>query len=167
MTLSVAIAARMRALLVTSLDHGEAKALVELDASLALADGVAADQSDKLFSDRRTLAASANEELDLSGGVTDAFGATISFVEITAILILASPANTNAVRVGETSATPFLAGFGASTHRWDIAPGDFLFASCRAAGWGIANGASDKLRIANAAGGSSVTYDIMIAGRSA
>jgi len=167
MTLSVALAARIRALLSVAIDHGNPAALLELDASINLANGLAADESDRLVSDQRTLAASANEELDLTGGFSDALGRTISFVEVTAILIRASAANTNAVRVGETSATPFLAGFGASTHRWDIAPGDFLFASCRAAGWPVVNGASDKLRIANAAGGSSVTYDIMIVGRSA
>lgn len=46
------------------------------------------------------LAASASENLDLAGGLTDDFGATLTFTAIKEIIIHASSANTNNVLVG-------------------------------------------------------------------
>lgn len=141
----------------------------ELDLSLTgtitFTDGAGANQVDRLFSDRRTLAASASEDLDLAGVLTDAFGATITNARIKAIVIKASSANTNNVVVGAASSNAFVGFFGADTHTLAIKPGGFLvIAVPDATGWAVTAGTADLLKIANSGGTTTVTYDIAILG---
>lgn len=134
---------------------------------IPLADGTGASQADRIWSDTRTLTASASEELDLNALVHSDPLSNVNMVKIKAILIVASSVNTNDVVVGNAAATQFQGGFGAVTHTWAIAPGDFFFVSKVVSGWSCANGVADKLKLANSAGSTSVTYTIYIIGTSA
>jgi len=88
------------------------------------ASGVGANQADLLFADTRTLAASATEDLDLAGVLTDAFGAVITMAEVVAIFVTADAGNTNAVVVGDaTSPVPLLGGTNPTV---SIKPGGFF-----------------------------------------
>jgi hypothetical protein len=136
--------------------------------TLALTSGTGADQADKVFWGQRTITASSNDDIDLAGVLTDPYGATMTFVKVKAILIVAAAANTNNVVVGAAAATQFVGPFGANTHTISIGPGDmFLITRRAAAGWAVGAGSTDFLRIANSAGGTSVVYDIFIVGTSA
>ena len=151
-------------------DLGTASAPVELRAAVALADGSGAGQANRVFADTRTLAASATEDLDLAGVLLDSFGAAITFARIKALIIRAAPGNTNDVIVGGASATQFASWVGAATHTIKVRPGATLalFAGEEdATGYVTAAGASDLLKIANSAGGSSVSYDVVLIGASA
>lgn len=119
-------------------------------------------QANVLFSDRRTLAASATENLDLLGQLTDAFGATVNAAEVVAIYIAADPANTNSIIVGNV-ANGFVGPLGA-TGTYTITPGEFYLAISRA-GWPATAGTADLLKVANSAAGTPVTYDVLIMGR--
>jgi hypothetical protein len=136
--------------------------------TLALTSGTGADQADKVFYAQRTITASANDDLDLAGVLTDPLGATLTFVKVKAILIVAAAGNTNNVVVGNAAGTQFVGPFGAAAHTIAIAPGDmFLITKRGSAGWSVGAGSTDLLRIANSAGGTSVVYDIFIVGTSA
>src|ERR1700754_2115883 len=78
-----------------------------LDRSVAIefANGVGANQANVLWADTRTLAASATEDLDLSGVLADVFGATVTQARVKAIRISAAAGNTNNVIVGAASGT--------------------------------------------------------------
>lgn len=121
-------------------------------------------QADLMFSDTRTLAASANEDIDLVGSLTTAFGATISAAELVLILVKAAPGNTNNVRVTRPASNGVPIFLAASDGR-DVEPGEFfLFISRR--GVGLTAGTVDLINIANSAGTTSVAYDILVFARS-
>ena len=127
--------------------------------------GSGANQANQFFSDRRTLAASTSEDLDLSGALTDAFGASIAFTKVKAIQVTAPTTNTNDVVIGGAAANAFVGPFGASTHKVSVPPGGVVtLANPTAAGWTVTAATGDLLKIANSAAGSSVDYEIVIVG---
>lgn len=133
-----------------------------------LADGVAADQANKIWSDTRTLAASATEDLDLAGALPDAFGSLITFARIKLLAIYAAVANTNDVLVGGASANQFLSPFGDASDVVRVKPGGlFLLVAPGATAYPVTAGTGDKLKVANSAAGTPVDYDIILAGASA
>lgn len=129
----------------------------------ALANGTGLLQGDKLYAAERTLGG-ASEDLDLAGGLTDPFGATLTFVKVRGIYIEADSANAGDIVVGGASATQFVGPFGAATHTIAIAPGDFWQITKLSAGWSVGAGATDLLKVAGASG---YKYVIIIAGASA
>lgn len=135
---------------------------------IALATGTTAGKADLVFSDTRTLAASASENLDLAGGLSDAFGAALTFAEVVAILVRASEANTNDVVIGGAASNAFSAPFGAATDKLVIKPGGYvLLVAPGDPAYPVTAGTGDLLKVANSAGSTGVTYDIIIVGRSA
>lgn len=133
----------------------------------SLVSGTATGQADVAWGKTATLAASANEDLDLAGSLTKALGGTATFVKVKAIQVTADEGNTNNVVVGGAAATQFVGGFGAATHTFAVPPGGTFLVAAPAAGWTVGAGASDFLRIANSSSGSSVTYKILVIGTSA
>jgi hypothetical protein len=132
-----------------------------------LANGTGASQADRMFSDTRTLGASANEDLDLAGSLVDAFGAVLTFVKVKALKIKASAANTNNVVVKPAAATGWLGPFNLAASSIAIPPGGEFMVLAPVNGWAVGAGATDLLNVANSAAGTSVTYDIVIVGTSA
>lgn len=131
------------------------------------ASGVGADQADIVFVDERTLAASATEDLDLAGVLTDAFGATIAAAEVVGLIVEADAANTNNVVVGDATAPVPL--FGGTNPTVAVKPGGIfvLFAPNAAGQFTVGAGATDDLKIANSSSGTSVIYRIAVLARSA
>ncbi|MET7933489.1 hypothetical protein [Streptomyces sp. NPDC005322] len=165
-TLSVAASAE----LTSSLDLGTASAPVNMRRAVTLTSGTAAGQADRVFSDRRTLAASATEDLDLAGVLLDAFGAAISFARIKGLIVSAAAANTNNVIVGNATSNGFVSWVGGAAHTVTVRPGATLalFAGqADATGYAVTAGTGDLLKVANSGAGSSVTYDIVLIGASA
>ena len=133
--------------------------------SIELADGSGAGQAANIFSDQRTLAASATENLDLNGALLNAFGQVISFTKIKALAIFAAEANVNDVVVGGAAANGFIAPFGAATHTVSIKPGGALvLVAPNAVGYAVVAATADLLKILNSGAGTPVTYDIVIIG---
>ena len=123
-------------------------------------------QSDLLYQAERTVGASSSEDLDLAGDLLDPFGATLTFVEVTAVYIEASCNNTNNVVVGAATA-PVGLGFGGTTPTWAIQPCGRFMVTAPKAGGTVGAGSTDDLKVANSSSGSSVTYKIVVFGRSA
>lgn len=121
-------------------------------------------KADLMFSDTRTLAASANEDLDLAGVLASAFGATIAAAELVLLYIEAAEGNTNNVNVTRPAANGVPIFLAAGDGR-GIKPGDF-FLIVDSAGIAVTAGTGDLVNVANSGAGSSVTYDVLILARS-
>ena len=136
--------------------------------TIALSSGTGANQADLLFHDTRTIAASGTDDLDLAGSLTDSLGATLTFVKVKTIYVSAASGNTNSVVVGGAASNQFVAWVGDATDKVNILPGGaFMLCAPSAAGYAVAAGSTDVLRIANSSSGTSVTYNIAIEGTSA
>jgi hypothetical protein len=140
--------------------------------TISLTDGTAANNADLIFVDQRTVATATNDDIDLAGSLTDAFGVTITFAEIVAVLVINGPisgsANTTDLTIGAGS-NPFVGFLGGTAPTiGPIKPGGvFMIFAGDAAGVGtVTAGTGDILRIANSSG-ASATYQICIIGRSA
>jgi hypothetical protein len=148
-----------------AMDLGAASYPLSYTYMTALADGTGANQAKEIFSDTRTLTASANEDLDLSGVLLDAFGAAILFTKIKAILITADPANVNDVVVGGAATNQVASIFGAVTHTIKVKPGGmFAIVAPDVNGYAITAATGDLLRVTNGGAGTSVTYTIIVIG---
>jgi SPP1 family predicted phage head-tail adaptor len=99
MPVSATIKASIAGSQTSALDLGTAEFPFAAAYVKALADGTAADQANVLFTDTRTLSASATEDLDLAGALANALGGSAVFAKVKAVLVTASAANTNNVNV--------------------------------------------------------------------
>lgn len=125
-------------------------------------DGV--NKANILFSDTRTLSASANEDIDLAGSLSSAFGATITAAEIVAIYVKAASGNTNNVNVTRPASNGFAGPFLATGDGMAVRPGEYVLLTSQT-GWAVTAGTGDLINIANSAGTTGVTYNIVIIGR--
>lgn len=160
-SLSVSLAALYTALL----DIGSANYPIGYNPGFVFTDGSGANQANKVFTDTRTLAASANESLDLNGVLTDAFGQVLNFTKIRMLLITADPTNVNDVIVGGAASNGFISHVGAATHTNTIKPGGMmLLVAPDVNGYAVTAGTADLLKVANSAGTTGVNYTIAILG---
>jgi hypothetical protein len=124
-------------------------------------------QFDRVWSDERTLTAT-SEELDLAGVLTSQLdGSAITFVEIGGILIYNS-STTAALTVGGAASNQAYVGlFAAATERIKVGPlGEVAWVSpIDGGGLTVTAGTGDKLKIDS--GAATITYKIVLLGRSA
>lgn len=169
MALISSISVSANADLQAALDLAIADVPLVVRTATQLASGVGAGQADKVFHDRRTLAASGSEDLDLAGVLLDAFGAVITFARIKGLYITASASNTNNVVIGAAVSNPWstlLSATGTITLR----PGAFIGLGTGVADavcYGVTPATGDLLHVVNSGAGTSVTYDVVIIGASA
>jgi len=148
------------------LDQGTATFPFAISTEVAFTDGTTSGKADRIFADTRTLAASGTENLDLAGVLTDAYGAVLTFVTVKAIIIKAAAGNTNDVQLTRpaSNGVPFLMAAGDGIA---LKPG-FVFAWFGSGtGVTVTPATGDLLTITNSAGGTGVTYDVLILGTSA
>lgn len=164
-TLSSLISLAVNATLKDGATIGEVTHDISFKAANALTNGNGANQASQAYAARRTIPASSNESLDLAGGLTNAFGTTLTFTAIKAIAIVAAAANTNDVVVGGAASNGFNSWVGDATDTVKVKPGGMLLiAAPNATGFAVTAGTADLLKIANSSSGSGVTYDIVIVG---
>src|SRR5690554_5034327 len=101
--IQLAIAGQQR----TELDLGQAFASLSQVYRASYSSGVGAGQADVIFHDRRTLAASAGEDLDLSGTLVGPLGESAAFTKVKALVIVASAANTGNLVIGAAASSPW------------------------------------------------------------
>ena len=164
-SLTAKIALAIASELTTPLDIGDGSYRVNYGPTYVLSDGTGANQAKEIFTDTRTLAASANESLDLSGGLTDVFGNSILFTKIKGLIIVADAANTNDVIVGGAASNGFISWVGGATHTATVKPGGMMaFVAPDANGYAVMAGTADLLKIANSGAGTGVNYTIVVVG---
>lgn len=139
---------------------------------LRITDGTTANKADILYAAQRAVTTGANDDIDLAGVLTNAFGETITAAELVAILVINEPvtgaANTTALTIGAGS-NPFVGFLGGTTPTiGPLRPGAaFMLFAGDAAGIGtVTAGTGDILRITNASG-ATANYQIAILARSA
>lgn len=145
-------------------DLGTPQILVDIDKAMDFTPGTAAvGQANVLFSDTRTLAASATENLDLAGALQDALGATIAAAEVVAIYFAAAQGNTNDVQITRPAANGVPL-FLAAGDGFALGPGDFSVRSYRN-GVAVTAATGDLITVTNGGAGTPVTYDVVVIGR--
>jgi hypothetical protein len=165
MALKLSLTASVAGDLTSDNDLATVTAKIATSRVVKLEDGSGLNRASLAFADRRILAAGASENLDLSGGLFDVFGVVLNFTKIKAILLIPVEANTNDVILGGAAANAFVGPFGAADDTFSTPPGGvFHVVNPTAAGWPVTAGTGDILKVANAAGGTPVTYDIVIVG---
>lgn len=148
---------------------GTAQLAVPYNRRVDLGDGTTAGKADRMYSKTRTLIASATEDLDLAGVLTDIFGAVATFVKVKGLAIVAATTNANNVIVGAAAGAPWL-GILNATGTITLKPGGWFSAACGAAdnvAWPVVATTADLLKVANSGAGTPVSYDIVIIGTSA
>lgn len=167
MTLSSKVAVSVIAELSSALDLSTASAPLTLNKNVKLTDGSGLNQANLVFSDRRTIAASGSESLDLAGVLVDALGATLTFARVKALLVSAAAGNTNSVLVGGAASNAWATWADAADNEIIVKPGGaFALIAPDASGYAVTASTGDILQIANSGSGTSVTYDIVIIGAS-
>ena len=139
---------------------------IKIRAILNFLNGVTAGKADRFYADQNTLAASASASLDLAGSLLDPVGGPATFAKVNLIYVKAAAGNANDVVIGGAASNGFVTPFGAATDKIRVKPGGVLLLACDA-GYLVTAGTGDLLQIANGGAGTPVTYDIVLAGRSA
>jgi hypothetical protein len=133
--------------------------------SQTFSDGTGAGQINQVFSDQRTLALGTNEDLDLAGTLVNALGATVTFTAIKGIFVSADSGNGDNIEVGGAATNTMINWVGDATDQVLIEPGGaFAIVTPSAAGYAVTAGTGDLLRITNADGAASATYNIVLLG---
>lgn len=165
MTLSAQISAQISAVETSALSVGSAKADMNLGALLSLVNGTGNGKADLCFVSKRQLAASASENLDLAGVLTDVFGSIITAAKVKAILIVADAGNTGDLVVGNGT-TPFLGPLGGTTPTIAVRPAGVVLFADPNGGWTVVAGTGDLLKVTNGAA-AVANYQISIIAASA
>ena len=142
---------------------GQAERQFWYGTALEFKDGAGANQANKLYAARLTIAAASQQDIDLSGTLENELGDAVVFTAIKAILVrpISGP---NPVVVGNAAVNPWVGPFGAAAHTIAVPQGgEMAIGRVDAPGWPVGAGATDILRLANAAGGP-VDCDIVIVG---
>ncbi len=167
MALTSKISVSVVAALTNALDLATASVPLSVNETIRLASGTGNGQADKIFHDQRTLGASATEDLDLAGSLTDALGTSLTFARIKALVVVAASGNTNNVNVIRPAANGVPL-FLAAGDGIPVRPGGiFAWACSDATGVAVTAGTGDLVTFTNSAGSTSVTYDVVIIGASA
>lgn len=151
--------------LMNAIDIGTPKYTPDITYPIVLEDGTGANQAKIIWTDKRQIAASGNDDLDLAGGIVDALGNTITMTRLKAIILKALATNVNDVLVGGAAAAQITTLFGASGDLIRVKPGGvFMLIAPDATGYVITATTADILRITNGAGGTAVDYEITLIG---
>ena len=133
--------------------------------TITFTDGAGANKIEAIYHDQRTLSASATENLDLAGSLSDVFGNTITFTKIKYIYIFAAAANTNDVQFQCPASNGFINWCMAASDGIQVQPGGiFLLVTPSSGGYAVTASTGDLITMTNSAGSTSDTYDVIIAG---
>ncbi len=167
MALVTDLQVKLSAELTNALDLVTASVPLDLSSRTRLTSGTGLGAADMLWSDTRTLAASATEDLDLAGSLTGPLGTTLTFARIKLVYVTALAANTNDVQVTRPASNGVPLFLAASDGLLVKPGGTFLWCAPNAAGIAVTAGTGDLLTFTNGAGSTSVTYSIVVIGASA
>jgi hypothetical protein len=159
-SLVTTIKASIAAVFKKSLDGRDAVDSIPQSPDITLGSGTGYGKADGAFMDIRTLAASASENLDLAGSLTDGFGQIVNAVKVKAIEIENPEASLSNLTVGAAASNGFLGPFNDPTDAIVLKPGDKAVFVSRT-GWNVTAGTGDLLKVANGAGGA-VNYLIKV-----
>ena len=148
-------------------DFNAARHEFALGGEFTLENGVLDNQADLVHAVRITLAASATQNIDLNGVIIDALGAAANFARLVGIGVQADDGNTNDVIIGGAGANGFVGFFGSNAHTLAVRPGGvFMLYAPKGTGYPVVAGTGDLLRVANSGAGTSVSFSLVLLGKS-
>lgn len=153
----------------SSLDLGVADFAGRFFPDLEWSDGAGANQANLCFADRRNIAASGTDSLDLAGGgLLDPQRNTLVFARIKALWVRAMPTNNSANNVVVTRpASNGVPLFSAAGDSLALRAGEvFTWSSPTAAGVAVTADTGDLIDFVNSAGTNAVDYEVVILGAS-
>jgi len=166
MPLNTTVSTAIEGLLSSVTATGSAEYKIAVSNVLRFLDGTGAGQIDRAYHAQRTLAASATEDLDFSGSLTNPISGSAVFARIKYILVVAASGNTNNVNVIRPASNG-LPLFLAASDGIAVRPGGkFEHGVADATGIVVTAGTADLLTFTNSAGSTSVTYDVLVLGAS-
>ncbi len=141
----------------------------KLDYNQTLADGVAVDQADKVWHDQRSVAAGANDDLDLTALASSLFGGSLSLslAKLKALLLVnTSTTAGDKLRLDSSVANACTGPFGGSTtSKIEIGADSALLLTSKKDGWTVTGGSGDIVRVNNP-GANAISYKIVLVGTS-
>ena len=156
-------------------DFATVKAPVTMAKVMEFPFGADVGSHNQIWWDRRTLAASADDELDLTGDeageqLLNAFGVKVYFDSVRLVIVInrsdetigAHAASDAIISVGPGDGNDWLGPFQANTHRLNVLPGCPLILLSPADIQTVS--ADDDVKITNEDGAAEALYDILIAG---
>lgn len=164
MTQSVNIALSIDVESATQVGGQVTKNRIDIDKIIQLLDGSGAGKANKSwYGANRSIAGSGTDVLDLAGTLVDAFGATLTFTKVRAIVIMPSASNGSTLKMGGGT-NPIVSLFNANTEKLVLRPGGlFMLVAPDATGYAVVAATGDNLTISNDSA-SAATYDILIVG---
>jgi len=142
----------------------------EVDVEDTWTDGTTSTKIDVVYSDRRSITASATSTIDLGtgGGLTDTYGNSIvPAVELVFIVVRnRSSTDGDILHVGPHSSNGLTGPWVASGDLVAVGPGDVYY-QMNDTGWTITDGSVDTIRIIETGGANTVLVDVILGLRSA
>lgn len=147
-------------------DLQTASAPLTLSQKIRMATGTTAGLADVIFTDTRTLTASATEDLDLKGSLLTPLGQAFTPAKLKAVIITAADGNTNDVNLSRpaSNGVPL---FLAASDGIPVKPGGVFAWVAPGAGVTVTSSTGDLITLTNSAGSTSVTYSVVLIGTSA
>lgn len=151
-------------------DNGEVRQ--NFDSTLkivqALTSGTTDSKADLIFIDQRTIADGANDDLDLAGGVTDAFGAAITFVTVKGIYISSPSTNVAGLQIGGAAGAALTTLFGNTSDFIILKKNGVFMTNSADTGYAVTATTADILRLTHdGTDTSNLVVDVAIWGTSA
>ncbi|MFI6819266.1 hypothetical protein ACIBG7_43245 [Nonomuraea sp. NPDC050328] len=151
--------------LTSPLDLSTPSSLLKIAQQITFAQGAGAGQADMIWADRRTIAASATDSLDLAGSALQSpFGGGLTFARLKMIFVRAAAANVNNVNIirPASNGVPWALAAGDG---FPIRPGGiFFWYDPSAAGAVVTPGTGDLLDLVNSGAGTTVEYEVVLVG---
>ena len=160
MSVSGSFSARLDFHEIGSHDLGSKRAEHVMELAKGLAAGTGDNQVNLAWSDRRSLAAT-SEDLDLSGGLTGAFGDTLTFSKVK-VIVIRNNDDTDNLTVGGAAANQFASWVADASDKVVIAPEGYLVLVAPLDGYAVTAGTADLLKVD--AGAATISYDIAVIG---
>lgn len=159
--LNLQVALKLLGTLENAIDLSTPVQTIASDFTLTYGNGTGANQANMFWHDQRTTDTT-GESLDLAGGLTSAFGTTITFTAVKGILIQNTSGSAGSAQISRPANGLVL--FAAQSDQLaNLTPGSvFLFTDVSAAGLAVTGGTGDLLKIAASA--STITYNVVIWG---
>jgi hypothetical protein len=125
------------------------------------------NQAENVYVDTRTLASETSEDLDLAGALTNAFGTTLTFTTVKALVVVSRSTNDANILVGGAASNAFATYVADASDKIVVQPGGLVALRAPKDGYAVTASTGDLLKIDNTSTEESATYDIIIVGTTA
>lgn len=133
----------------------------------SLVNGTSEGQCDRVYQVTSTLAASGTDTYDLAGVVENVYGTVISFAEVQLLAIQSQGATGQNLTIGKAASNPVTT-IWSGTSAVEVVPGGGTIMKYGGVdGYAITAGSADSITVTNTHGSASITYTLLIVGRSA